>query len=470
MAHHWSPRRDKSGYFSDSTIAALASGLGGPIAIVRMSGPQSLDALRSILEIKTTITPRLMSRGKFSIDGRIYDDLLYVFFENPNSFTGEDLVEFHLHGNGLIVEKLLERLFQGGIRQALPGEFSFRAVRNGKMKLDQAQAVSDLISAPNEVAIEMAIEKLSGAQFSLIHEIHQALKHLATLSEVGIDFTDQDLDEVSLDRLKQKLKPVLIRLLELEKSFDRGFKIQHGLSTCFLGKPNVGKSSLFNSLLGESRSIVSAQPGTTRDSVSESLTLQDETRCVTLKLTDTAGWRKTHNEIENLGIERTKTAIDQSEVVLLIFDLTAVSEDELLWVQGFDFEQKIVFPVLNKSDLVSENQIRDWKRVFQTTSFEEPTTTSSKTGEGIQDLVQKIVQRLSKGLYRNRGEVLLTKPEHLISVRESITDLNRAIHSKEIELFSSDIRQALHSLSPLIGETLTDDILEKIFSEFCIGK
>ena len=212
-------------------------------------------------------------------------------FVKPDSYTGEDLVEYHIHGSPFIAQQVIERLLELGARQALPGEFSFRSVRNGKMTLFQAQAVSDLIAASNQGAVSLALEKMSGAQNRFLDELASGLRKTAALGEVGIDFADQDIDEVSLPRLRANLTPYVELLEKLQSSFSRGIRLQEGLRVAFIGSPNAGKSSFFNALLGEDRSIVSEMAGTTRDVVSEKLTLRAKNKTITLRLEDTAGLR-----------------------------------------------------------------------------------------------------------------------------------------------------------------------------------
>jgi tRNA modification GTPase len=465
---------DQSGYLSEQTIAALASAVGGAVAIIRISGPRALWALEQ-LAMMPVPAEKYEARRLFRItlktsDLLLLDDALFVRFENPASFTGEDVVELHVHGGSFTATRLLERLAQIGIRQALPGEFSFRAVRNGKMSVSQAQAVADLIKSTNDDAATLALEKLSGSQNLLLSHFAEDLRKLAVLGEVGIDFSDQDVEELSLPNLKKKIVPLLETLERLHASFDRGVRLQDGVGVAFVGLPNAGKSSFFNALLGEDRSIVSHVAGTTRDVVRERISLRGKTSSITLKLEDTAGLRQTSDFVEKKGIERSQSAAKRADLILFIVDPTS-SDFESLHAQWRDISSPVkTLGVLTKCDLLSSEQIDLFEKQLSDTGIETWLKTSAHTGAGILEAAEAIALFCESLVHRGKGEVLLTRVDQLRAVSAGIEHLKRAQNTPETDLFASDIRQALHSLGLLIGETLTDDILGSIFSEFCIGK
>ena len=466
-----------SSYLSNDTIAAISTALGGPISIVRLSGPSASEILGKIAGPSArTCEPKKFHLGKLSDLGtRVIDEALYVRFVAPESFTGEDLVEFHIHGSAFIATRLLETLIAGGARQALPGEFSFRAVRNGKMTLSQAQAVSDLIAASNDNAVSLALEKLSGSQNQLISELGEALRETAVLAEAGIDFSDQDLDEVSLPALKARLEPVLVTLKNLAQSFDRGLRIQEGVKVAFLGLPNAGKSSFFNALLGEDRSIVSETPGTTRDLVREHITLRGRHTSVTLRLEDTAGLRQTQNKIEREGISRTVQAARDSDLILWIVDAPelilssqfAAVRDQ--WVQLGSPKDKTI-GILTKVDLLASGELHKVQQSCSELAIQTWVPTSARNGVGISEAVQAVTNFCERWLHRKKGEVVLTHLDQVRAAQSAIQHLERAIEAHESDLFASDLKQTLHALGPLIGTTLPEDILGRIFSNFCIGK
>jgi tRNA modification GTPase len=477
MRRH-SPEPDKSGYLSQQTIAALATAVGGAIAVIRISGPRAFEALDRLTGSDTSekSESRKMTRARLSTPaGEMLDDSIFACFRNPESFTGEDVVELHIHGGSFTASRILETLSELGVRQALPGEFSFRAVRNGKMSLSQAQAVADLIGASNEGAVTLALEKLSGSQNQLLASIGTNLRKLAVLGEVGIDFADQDVDEVSLPTLKKQLGPMIATLQQLQSSFDRGSKLQEGVGVAFVGLPNAGKSSFFNALLGEDRSIVSDIPGTTRDVIREKITLRGAQGTVTLRMEDTAGLRTSSDVIEKKGIERSHASAKSADVILFLVDPTepeaAITAEwrELEKLTGRSLSKKAL-GILTKCDLLSKDLLSQRQKELKTLGIETWIQTSALTGLGISEAAQTIATHCSSLVGRSQGEVLLTRLDQVTAVTAGIEHLDRAGSAPEIDLFASDVRQALHAMGPLIGETLPDDILGQIFSDFCIGK
>ncbi len=467
-------------YLSEDTIAALSTPTGGAVAIVRMSGPSAFQIHRQVLgagEKATLPHPTLLRRlilgAIYSETGEQLDQALWAAFACPESYTGEDLIEYHIHGNPWIAQRLLETLSTWGARQALPGEFSFRAVRNGKMSLFQAQAVADLITATNDAAVSIALEKITGAQSQIISDLGKGLREIATLSEVGIDFADQDVEEVSLPRLKNRLQPTIQRLEELCQTYSRGMQLQEGIRVALVGLPNAGKSSFFNALLGADRSIVSELPGTTRDTIREKLTLRGKKSSLTLRLEDTAGLRTTQDTIEKLGIKRTLDSAENSDLILWMIDPNSVSIDspgDAMKQILSDSQIRKVIAILTKIDTTPSPVLQAARDAISRLGIVALAEISSLTGAGIDDAAQKISEFCEKSLERKPGELILTRLEHSKAAQETLSHLKRALLVPEIDLFASDLRQALNALAPLIGDTLPDDILGKIFSNFCIGK
>jgi tRNA modification GTPase len=475
---HLSPR-DRSAYLSEDTIAAVATSLGGPTAMIRVSGPGCDPVLLSLtglqekggLALEKFPERKLVRTALYSLgERRPLDDALVARFKAPDSFTGEDVLELHLHGSAFVAQAVMETLLELGARQALPGEFSFRAVRNGKMKLAQAQAVAELIEASNAEAVALALEKMSGTQNRLFSALAEDLRKLASLAELGIDFADQDVDEVSLPTLKRSLERILTSLERLHASFDRGTRIQEGLKAAFIGLPNAGKSSFFNALLGEERSIVSDIPGTTRDVVHERLTLKSSAGSVTLRLEDTAGLRHASDQIESIGIERSRKAAQQADLVLFVVDATSRPEEIRQEWGNLRVTPERVMGVFSKIDLVESSTPLKLQQGLHDLGIPRWVATSAETGAGIEAAIDQIVEHCARFTQRAPKEVLLTRLDHRESVAAALDHLGRARHSNDSALFAADLRQGLHALSPLIGETLPDDLLAQIFSSFCIGK
>ena len=466
-------------YFSNDTIYALSTPAGGAIAVTRVSGP-----LVPFIYEKLTINKKREHRVAKNIkivsqNGETIDDALLIFFESPKSFTGEDLLEIHSHGSPAVIENIHKALSFYGARQAIAGEFSFRSVKSGKQTILQAQAVSELIAAQNNDAASIALDKMAGYQNKIIEEISYNLKNLVARSELGIDFSDQDVEELSLPVLKKHTDVVIDKLKMLADSFNRGEKIQEGFKTAFIGLPNAGKSSFFNAILGEESAIVSEVPGTTRDIIHEKITLRgrlnEEEKQITLRIEDTAGIRKTNDKIEQLGIQKSLKSIHQSDLIIWVIDISSLilQQEELmrLHTEIKNALDKVVV-VFNKIDQATA-QSEQLKQEFLVKIGLQPkraSDVSSKSGEGIESFIQILLQQMAHMTHRTPGEVIITKKSQFESIQKAVRYLEQALQANEEDLFAADIRHALHEIGQIIGQTLPDDILAQIFSEFCIGK
>ena len=473
MSGSLSRASDPAGYLSNKTIAALCTPTGGAICVLRISGSEAFSIANRLIQSSVQdLGARVASRvWLYGAEGKKLDDAVVVSFLNPKSFTGEDVVEFFLHGSPIIAQKVLDQIFEYGARLALPGEFSFRAVKNGKMTLSQAEAVKEIISAENDFALELALEKLSGSQHALIDRVRTELIQLITLGEVGIDFSDQDIDEVSLPRLKTRLKMILQLLTELQGSFDRGKRFQDGVPVAIFGLPNAGKSSFFNVLLGEDRSIVSDIAGTTRDVVREKLNLKGKGGYITFRLSDTAGLRKSGDVVESMGIERSLKAAKDSDFILVVLDGTNLNLTEVsAFLNQVDLTKKTALGIVTKKDLIAEAEQGSVLKSLGSLPVSSWQWISSKTHEGVHSVAEKMAAEAEKYLARKPGEVLLTRFEHVQAVEKALVSLKQAEIANDLVLFAADLRHAVGELGPLIGETLPDDVLGKIFSDFCIGK
>ncbi len=464
---------DPSGYLSERTIAAPCTPPGGAIGVLRVSGSEAF-------RIGAALTGRVLRpeddrKALFSRlrqdSGQVLDEAVVTPFFGPRSYTGEDSLEIAVHGSPRIMERVLDAVFALGARLALPGEFSFRAVKNGKMSLSQAEAVRELVAAENDFALELALEKLSGSQHRLVAGIRDSLMQLCVLSELGIDFADQDVDEVSLPRLKERLGSLKEMLTELVGSFDRGSRLAEGVPVTIFGLPNAGKSSFFNSLLGEDRSIVSHLAGTTRDVVRERLNLRSAGKTVTLRLSDTAGLRAGADRIEAIGMERTLKSAVESDLLVVVIDGAEPGWENLLpYLSRIDLKSKECLFVLSKSDLMTPAEHERLSDEIRGRFGVEGHWISSVNHEGVALVADALASAAIRKIGRGREEVVLTRIEHVRAVEGAIRCLDRARDASDLVLFATDVRHGMGELGPLIGETLPDDILGKIFSDFCIGK
>ncbi len=459
------------------TIAAISTPPGrGGIGIVRLSGPQAASIavqlvsprqplehgrarLADVLDAQGVLDsggPELAS----SNNGRI-DEALVTFFAAPNSYTAEDLVEIAAHGSPVVLELLLRCSLGLGARLAEPGEFTQRAFLSGRMDLTQAEAVRDLIEAQTLTQVRQAASQMGGAISRRVAPVKDALVELIALLEAGIDFAEDDLDVTPATEIARRISELTQPLSALAASFARGRIIHDGLTLAIVGRPNVGKSSLFNRLLERDRAIVTASPGTTRDLVTERISLDG----IPLELVDTAGLREGHEEAEQLGIARSREALADAALVVVVLDATQPLNDEehrlLAAVQG-----RPAVVAMNKSDLARNGQIAPDCAGLPMRA------TSALTGEGIAELRQSILNLATGGAASEPG--LLTSLRHQQAVSSALPALADAAEANANgiphEMILLDLYRALWALDSLTGQTTSDDILNLIFSTFCIGK
>jgi tRNA modification GTPase len=376
----------------------------------------------------------------------------------------------------------MDSLVHHGARPALPGEFTFRAVKHQKMTLDKAEALSDLIQAQSEPGLELALDNLAGLQRRQFDPLVEKLRILLADCEAHIDFVEHDLPDVSseilLERWKTSMAGVQWALAQILQSHRKGRLLQEGVNVCIAGLPNAGKSSLFNAWVGEDRSIVSEYPGTTRDMVCEVLVFEGEKGRVTFRIEDTSGLRKTTRKIEKIGIEKSMKAAKKADILLLVVACGS-GREELEQLESFlerlglpqDHVQERTVGVFSKGDLGGDIPLRECLNAFHWLSKVKTwVTTSAKNAWGIQEAIEILVDRGSSFLQRAPGEYVLTRLEQKQSLVECLNHLERAKDASGIELFAADLRQALGALAPLVGDTMSEDVLSKIFSTFCIGK
>lgn len=444
------------------TIAAISTPFGeGAIALLRLSGPRAVEIADTVFRSKvpaSALPARVQQFGAIFDADRRLDDVLLTVFRAPHSYTGEDVVEIACHGGVLITRRILELLLRSGARAADPGEFTQRAYLHGKMDLTQAEAVMDLITAQTDLALRAATEQLEGRLGHRIRALREDLLSLLAHIEAYIDFPDEDIDPDTGDALRARLDSAGAELQALLATAGQGRILREGVRTVIYGAPNVGKSSLLNLLLGYERAIVSARPGTTRDTLEETIAL----RGLPLRLVDTAGVRESEDEIERAGIERTRQQVGRADLVLHVVDASEGICDFRFRIS--DLGNASVLLVLNKSDLPEHPS---WSGV-------EGVRLSCRTGAGAEALADAIFARVTAGHAAHRDWTVAINARHAACLSSALgfaesarTALASALSP---EFIAEDLRGALEAVGEVVGKADTEELLGKIFSTFCIGK
>ena len=447
----------------DDTIAAIATPIGvGAVSVIRVSGVNSISSVDKIFSSSRylkDVDSHTIHYGKIlDQDGDIIDDVLVSVFKAPNSYTGEESVEISTHGSQLICKKMLERLVQFNVRLAEPGEFTKRAFLNGKIDLSQAEAVIDIINSRTNASLKGARNQLDGLLSKKIDGLRQMLLNSSSLIELELDFAEEDLEFVSYDKVKEEISKIIQELKNLIDSYKIGRVIREGVNVVLVGKPNVGKSSLLNYLVKESRAIVSHIPGTTRDVIKEEISIEG----VLFRLFDTAGIRITDDEVEKEGVLRSREAVKEADIVVLISEVGSETPKELFAELLTLTEESKIISVRNKSDLGFEkgNNISH--------------NLSAKTGDGIKEFIEELKQKSFVTEHYSEKNAIVTNLRHKIALEKAADFLDKSILSIDNkfsgEFISVDLRNAESSLGEIIGKVTTDDILNNIFSQFCIGK
>ncbi|MFN3599334.1 MAG: tRNA uridine-5-carboxymethylaminomethyl(34) synthesis GTPase MnmE [Aquificaceae bacterium] len=443
-------------------IVAIATPFGeSAIGAIRLSGLGVLDRIKDLLIIKGGPKPRYAHFVRLKDqEGDMLDEGILIYYPSPKSYTGEDMVEIFLHGNPLILKKALELFLSKGIRLAEPGEFTKRAFLNGKIDLLQAEAVADIIGSKSERALKSAQRQLQGELSSFINSLRERLLEILAYVEADIEFSEEDIPTLSKEQLINLLKDIDQNIQKLLSTVKTGEFLRRGINLAIVGKPNVGKSSLFNALLGQERAIITPIPGTTRDFLQESLTLKG----IPINLIDTAGIRHTEDPVEKIGVERSLQKLKSAHMVLFVVDGSKPlsEEDKNIYHMVQDLEHIVV---INKIDLSIEEEVLK--------AFPEAIKVSAVRREGIEELKDKILQKL--GVYISDGvQVYITiRHENLLKKSQEVIKLliNRlGLEKLSPEIIMLDLREAINYLEEIVGLLTTEDILGSIFSRFCIGK
>jgi tRNA modification GTPase len=478
--------------YSEETIAAVSTPPGiGAIGIVRVSGKKAVKLVDHIFKGKNKkklnkVTSHTVHFGsvmepfparennrrstkKHDPCARIIDDVLVTVMRAPNSYTGEDLVEISCHGGPVVLAKILDLIFTQGAKPALPGEFTKRAFLNGRLDLVQAESVCDIINAKTETSLKIAIDQLHGHLSSTLNKIKDKLVSILAILEATLDYPEEDIPTVSRKQITgdiENIKSIISGLLATAKS---GKIFREGLSLAIIGKPNTGKSTLLNTLLKEDKAIVTPIPGTTRDVIEDWLNIDG----VPIKIMDTAGIKTTRNPVEKIGIERTKKAIETADLVLAVIDLSSELTKEDKYIAGL-IEGKKHIVVGNKMDLVPLVKEKDIQKMFSRSAYYPLIKISALKDTGIKHLHQ-VIHKLAPGPRTNYSEsILVTNIRHKDALNRALTALEnaqRACKDKVFyELIALDVRLALKAVGEVTGQIANEQILEQIFSKFCIGK
>ncbi len=439
----------------------------GGVAIVRLSGQGCATLALKYFHASCTsfdqpVTHTLYHGSLISTDDTLVDEVMYVYMAGPRSFTAEDVVEIHCHGGQQIVSMVMRTFIQAGARLALPGEFSYRAFVNGRIDLSQAEAIADLIHARSKKSHSLALSQLDGQLSQALYTNKIAIRDALSLIEAWIDFPEEELPEEDISIIRQRIGDSIDLLRTMVSSYNTGRLYSEGVSLLLLGKPNVGKSSLMNALLGENRAIVTEIEGTTRDLLEEGLVING----LPVRLVDTAGLRESSDPIEREGVVRARNRIASSDLVLLLVDGSRPLDDEDL--SALELCASVNYLIIGtKSDLAA-------KQALPLSISEKLIRISSKTSAGLDLLRQKIFETLVSDDSRDENSVLLTSQRHHAAAMLAIDCLVRFLDALDralsLEFLATDLREALDALGDITGETTTEDVLGDIFSRFCIGK
>ncbi len=450
--------------FEETICAPATSPVNSTLAIIRISGPDTFGVVSSVFSRPQNIQPRMAIYGSIIDKSRIIDDVVLIYYVKPSSFSGEDMAEIFCHGNPLILRRILNILHEHGLRMAEPGEFSRRAFLNGKMDLTEAEAINQVILARSEWQIDSAIEQMHGSLKNAICSLRDDVIILKADIEASIDFTEEDIQFISRDESLEKSKFISDRLRDLLVRCETGEKYSRGIDVILAGRPNVGKSSIMNFLLNEERSIVSDLPGTTRDMIREEILVDG----MILNLFDTAGIGAPGNDIERIGIERTHKKIRTSSLVLMILDATAgiTAEDRQIIDEIAD--RKNLF-VINKSDIADPSQIKNVKQVLGRPSI----AVSALNGNGMIELRNELSSILKNEFFDYSSSIVtgIRIIQLLKQALDSSEQIEKLIQEGQpAEIIAFVMQGLLDSLKEITGEITPDNILDSIFSRFCIGK
>lgn len=458
--------------FIDDTIAAIATAPGeGGIGIIRISGPKSLEVAEEIFfsmsgKKISEYPARTLIFGNIKDGDKKIDEVLVAYMKGPNSYTAEDVIEINCHGGFISVKRILELVLSKDVRLAEAGEFTKRAFLNGRIDLSQAEAVIDVINAKTDKAHEVAENQLDGSLSNRIREFREKVTELLAQVEVAIDYPEEDIEFIAYTTLEEKTRELNKDIKKLYETSESGKIFREGLKTVIVGKPNVGKSSLLNSILGENRAIVTDIPGTTRDVIEEFVNIKG----IPLKIVDTAGIRETDDVVEKIGVEKSMASFDTADLIIMVVDSSSeLSEEDREILEKVQGKETIL--LLNKTDLP---QVIDEEEVKKYVNEENIIKISALHNEGIEDVHDRIEAMVYKGDIKSSSNVIITNSRHkdaLYRAMKSAEDAMRAIEDRmSLDFVEVDLKNIWDYLGYINGDTVSEDLLDNIFHNFCIGK
>ncbi|WP_276499503.1 tRNA uridine-5-carboxymethylaminomethyl(34) synthesis GTPase MnmE [Pontibacter litorisediminis] len=450
------------------TIVAVATAPGvGAIAVIRLSGPEAIHITNSVFKGKDLAkqASHTIHFGTIRDEDKVLDEVLVSLFVAPHSYTKENVVEISCHGSDFIVQQIVKLLLKKGARLANAGEFTKRAFLNGQFDLAQAEAVADLISSDSALSHEVAIKQMRGGFSQEIRRLRAELVHFASMIELELDFGEEDVEFADREQLRSLINNIQHIIRELLKSFELGNVIKNGVPTVIVGKPNAGKSTLLNKLLNEEKAIVSDVPGTTRDFIEDEINIEG----ITFRFIDTAGLRETTDKVEAIGVERTMQKLSQSSLIIYLFDITEVSATEVqAELERLNPKKLPLVAVANKIDQASPEKLAAFASIDGLVQI------SAAEGANLDDLKQALVEKVNLGKLNTQSQTIVTNLRHVDSLNKTYEALDDVLNGLGLgmsgDLVAADIRRALYSLGEITGEITTDDLLDNIFTKFCIGK
>lgn len=448
------------------TIVALATPPGvGAIGVIRVSGLKTIDLVNEVFKGKdlTSVKSHTIHLGTIRDGDTIVDEVLISLFKGPNSYTKEDVIEISCHGSQFIIQQLIKLLLRKGARLAKPGEFTQRAFINGRFDLAQAEAVADLIASENESMHSAAMNQMRGGFSQEIKKLREELVHFASMIELELDFGEEDVEFASREDLKKLINNLKTLISRLTESFTLGNAIKNGIPTVIAGKPNAGKSTLLNALLNEEKAIVSDIPGTTRDVIEDVINVDG----IAFRFTDTAGIRTTEDKVEAIGVERTMSKMKAASVVLYLIDMKEDQPEdvdkEIAFIKDLGVPYLLIGNKLDQANPAVQKQLEDHNALL----------ISASQKQNLENLKEALKELVSLDDFKS-GNTIVTNLRHYESLMQTNEALDRVITGIDQEItndfLAMDIRNSLHHLGEITGEITTEDLLDNIFSKFCIGK